>query len=157
MPADSFQPPAPTPSQSLRAIYGFLSSIPSKKASSFYSFPQPVSNGQMPGTILLHRDPETKGSLHFQVACEEEKHLIIIQLLNPLRFPPPSSPSSHLAFCFFLFLPKKELRHAEGREPGLVRGKPAGGGGTEMTVRGMVSSQVSGRGSTVGPRGLAIA
>lgn len=98
----------------------------------------------MPGTILLHRDPETKGSLYFQVACEEEKHLIIIQLLNPLRFPPPSSPSSHLAFCFFLFLPKKELRHAEGREPGLVRGKPAGGGGTEMTVRGVVSSQVSG-------------
>lgn len=108
----------------------------------------------MPDTILLHRDPETKGSLYFQVACEEEKHLIIIQLLNPLRFPPPSSPSSHLAFHFFLFLPKKDLRRAEGREPGLVRGKLGQGEVVpEMMVRGVVISQVSGRGKHCGVEG----
>lgn len=54
--------------------------------------------------ILLHRDPETKGSLYFQVACEEEKHLIIIQLLNPLRFPLPLLlPAIWLSVSFFFF------------------------------------------------------
>lgn len=69
---------------------------------------------------------------------------------------PPSPPSSLLAFRFFLFLPKKELGHAEGSEPGLLRGKPGQGEVVpEMTVRGVVISQVSGRESTVGQRGLA--
>ena len=62
----------------------------------------------------------------------------------------------HLLFCFFLFLPKKELRHAEGSEPGLLRGKPGQGEVVpEMTFRGVVISQVGGRESTVGQRGLA--
>lgn len=95
--------------------------------------------------ILLHRDPETKGSLYFQVACEEEKHLIIIQLLNPLRFPLPLLlPAIWLSVSFFFFQ-KKEPRYAEGSEPGLAMGKLGQGEMVpEMTVRGVVISQVSG-------------
>lgn len=77
----------------------------------------------------------------------EEKHLIIIQLLNTLTFPPSSFPSSHLAFRFFLSLPKMELRHAEGSEPGMVRESYSG---DIPEVREVVKSQVSQRGKHCG-------
>lgn len=100
----------------------------------------------MPGTILLHRDPETKDSLYFQVACGRRKTSDYNTVVKSSQISslPPSSPSSHLAFHFFLFLPKKELRHAEGSEPGAVRRKLIRGGGVpEVTVRSMFISQVS--------------
>lgn len=60
-----------------------------------------------------------------------------------------------MAFHFFLFLPKKELRHAEGSEPGAVRRKLILGWVPEVTVRSMFISQVSWRGRHRGAERLA--
>lgn len=110
----------------------------------------------MPGTILLHRDPETKESLYFQIACGRRKTSDYNTVVKSSQISslPPSSPSSHLAFHFFLFLPKKELRHADKSEPGTVRRKLMGGV-PEVTVRSMFISQVSWRGRHCGAERLA--
>jgi hypothetical protein len=61
----------------------------------------------MPGRSYYIGAQRQKAVSTFKLACGEEKHLIIIQLLNPLKFPPSLFSFQPFGFLFLSFSSKK--------------------------------------------------